>query len=81
MPIRKLFDAQGFDTIQTERLGAAFDTAWQVLKKSRPDFANGPLTTSARETLAKMIIEEAKLGEMSSIHLVDRAVIRFLDHR
>ena len=80
MPIIHLLRTHGFDTEQTERLGAAFDTAWQVLKTRQPDLADGPLTATSRETLAKIIIDEAKKGEADPMQLVDRALVRFIDH-
>jgi hypothetical protein len=80
VPIVRLLQDQGFSDAQTAALGAAFDAAWQVFKTRHPDLANGALTATSRETLAKFIVDEAKKGETNPARLVDRALIRFADH-
>lgn len=74
--VHAIFQDAGFDAETTARLGAAFDTAWQMLKTARPELGNGPLTATSRETLAKFVIELARRGVTDSAQLVEAAVAR-----
>ena len=77
VPIIPLLRAQGFDDDQTEMLGAAFDTAWQLLSTRDPLLKQQPAMGAARELLAKLVIEEGSKGELRPSVIVDRAVDRF----
>jgi hypothetical protein len=71
-----LFSDAGFDAEATARMGAAFDTAWQILKTADPWLAKGALMISTRETLAIFVIELAKRGVTDPAKLADMAVTR-----
>jgi hypothetical protein len=71
-----LLQQEGFDEQQTQRLGAAFDVAWQVLKTRHPDLANGPLTATARETLAKFVIQEGRKKIIKDERLLAERALR-----
>ena len=77
MPIIRMLQEQGFNPEQTTRLGSAFDLAWQILITRDPDLKSGPLTTVARELLAKVVIEEAQKGVTEEADLVEMALTRF----
>jgi hypothetical protein len=73
MPIAFLENSV-FDSDTTRLLGAAFETAWQRVKTSGITFADERYAASAREVLAKRIIEMAKRGERNPNRLVEGAL-------
>jgi hypothetical protein len=74
LKVHSLFQDVGFDAVATANMGAAFDTAWQILKTRDPLLANGPYTTSVREALARQIIEFAKTGLTDAGKLAEAAI-------
>jgi hypothetical protein len=74
--ITPVFQSQGFDPEAVELLGAAFDTAWQLVKTNYPYFASGPLAIRTREALAKHIIDRGMRGERDVRELVEGALSR-----
>jgi hypothetical protein len=62
-----------FDPEAVAILGAAFDAAWDVVQKSGIPLANAQATT-ARERLAKRIIEMGQKGTRDHQRLVEDAI-------
>jgi hypothetical protein len=79
VPIVRLLHESGFDAEQTERLGAAFDVAWQVLKTRKPELARGPQTAAAREQLAKFVIDEGRKGKIKDERLLAEQALRHFE--
>lgn len=76
MTILRSLKERRFDSEEVSRMGAAFDTTWQILKTSKPSLANGPLTVLTREAIAEHIIDMAARGETDVNKLVDDAIKR-----
>jgi hypothetical protein len=64
-----------FDPDAVRILTAAFDDAWQSLQTSGASYASDDHAKSAREILAKHIIEMAKLGERDQSRLREGALV------
>ena len=62
-----------FDPEAVAILGAAFDAAWDIVQKSGIPLANAQATT-ARERLAKRIIEMGQKGMRNHQRLVEDAL-------
>jgi hypothetical protein len=63
-----------FDPTASEILGAAFDAAWDTVKKSGSPLGGEAQATITRERLAKRIIEMGKRGERDQQRLVADAL-------
>jgi hypothetical protein len=74
MPIVSLVAKTAFDPDTTALLASAFDTAWNMVKKSGGPFAADSHAASTREVLATCIIEMGKKGERNPKRLVDGAL-------
>jgi hypothetical protein len=65
MTILRSLKERRFDSEEVSRMGAAFDTTWQILKTSKPSLA-----------IAEHIIDMAARGETDVNKLVDDAIKR-----
>lgn len=74
MPMIRLLANSAFDPEATERLGAAFDEAWQVLETAGGRLADEAHAAATREILAKTIILLGKSGEQDVTRLVHGAL-------
>jgi hypothetical protein len=74
--IVRTLQERGFDSETVSKLGAAFDTTWQVLKTSNPSLAKGPMTAPTREAIAKYILDMGADGETDVNKLVNGAITR-----
>jgi hypothetical protein len=77
MPIDPLLAKAAFDPETTAILAAAFDTAWETVKRSGSTIATDDDAESRREQLAKYIIAAAQDGERDPHRLVERALSQF----
>ena len=69
-----LGNSSSFDPEAVEILSAAFDDAWEEIKRSGSSLARPAYERGAREVLAKCIIEMAQRGERDRRLLSDAAV-------
>ena len=69
-----LGNSSSFDPEAVEILSAAFDDAWEEIKRSGSTLARPAYERGAREVLAKCIIEMAQRGERDRRHLSDSAI-------
>jgi hypothetical protein len=76
MSIDPLFSQKAFDPEMTAILAAAFETAWERIKRSGSPLAADAIAAATRESLAKHIVEAAKAGERDHNRLVDDALSR-----
>ena len=74
MSIASLLENAAFDPDTVTLLAAAFDTAWDTVEKSGSPLATGGQALSAREVLAKRIIEMGQQGERDRQQLVNDAL-------
>ena len=74
--VQLLFQSVGFNAETTARLGAGFDTAWQILKTADPSLSNSPRLPEMRERLAHIIIELGQAGVTDPARLAELAVSR-----
>ncbi|WP_141701496.1 hypothetical protein [Methyloceanibacter marginalis] len=74
MPMIRLLASSAFDPEATERLGAAFDQAWQVLEAAGSRLADEAHAAATREILAKTVILLGKSGERDVTRLVHGAL-------
>jgi hypothetical protein len=74
MSIIPLLANTTFDPEAVEILSAAFDDAWEQIKQSGSSLARPAFERSAREVLAKYIIEMAQYGERNRKLLCESAV-------
>jgi hypothetical protein len=65
-----------FDPEMTAVLAAAFDTAWERIKRSGSPLAMEAVASTTRDLLAKHIFEAAQAGERDHNRLVDTALSR-----
>ena len=72
-----LGNSSSFDPEAVEILSAAFDDAWEEIKRSGSSLARPAYERGAREVLAKCIIEMAQRGERDRRHLSESA-LKFL---
>jgi hypothetical protein len=70
MPILRLLRTAAFDPKATETLASAFDTAWNVLRRSGSTLAANDKAVMTREVLAKQIIAMGRTGERNQERLV-----------
>ena len=69
-----LGNSSSFDPEAVEILSAAFDDAWEEIKRSGSTLARPAYERGAREVLAKCIIEMAQRGERDRRHLSESAL-------
>jgi hypothetical protein len=74
MPILPLLKTAAFDPEATKTLGSAFDTAWNVLLRSRSTLAADDNARVTREVLAKRIVAMGRTGERDRHRLVNDAL-------
>ena len=74
MPLDPMLAKESFDPAQTRVICDAFDSAWEILQKSRSRFADSALALAARTTLAKRIIEVAHNGAVDKTDLRNDAL-------
>ncbi len=74
MSIIPLLANASFDPEAVEVLSAAFDDAWDKLKRSGSTLTRPAYERGAREVLAKCIIDMAQRGERDPHQLSDAAV-------
>jgi hypothetical protein len=74
MSIIPLLANTSFDPEAVATLSAAFDDAWETIKRSGSTLARPAYERGAREVLAKCIIEMAQRGERDKRHLSEAAV-------
>ena len=77
MPIDRLLKQRGFDAEMTARLGAAFDVAWEGIRFDGRELKDPAIAATAREVLAKIVIEEGMNGEQNAARLVEKVMARF----
>ena len=66
-----------FDPDAVRILTTAFDAAWRRVEYSGVAFDSDHLSKQARNTLAKYIIEQARLGERDERRLRDGAFLQY----
>ena len=74
MPILRLLRTAALDPEATETLSSAFDTAWNVLRRSGSTLAANNKAVMTREVLAKQIIALGRTGERNQERLVKDAL-------
>ena len=74
MSIAPFLREGSFDPEAMAILGAAFDAAWDALKKSGSPLASEAQAMTARERLAKRIIEMGQKGIRNHQQLVEDAL-------
>lgn len=74
MPISPFLANTSFDPETVETLSAAFEEAWERLKRSGSTLSRPAYERGAREVLAKRIIEMAQGGERDRQRLTDAAM-------
>jgi len=74
MPIVPLLAEAAFDPETVEILSAAFEDAWERIRRSGSTLARPAYERGAREVLAKSIIEMAQGGERDRSRLTEAAV-------
>jgi hypothetical protein len=74
MPILRLFRTAAFDPEATETLTSAFDTAWNVLRRSGSTLVANDKAVMTREVLATQIIALGRTGERNQERLVKDAL-------
>lgn len=76
MPIRRLLlRTAASDLESTETLVSAFDTAWNILRRSGSALAAADKAVMTRQLLAKQIIELGRTGERDQERLVRGALV------
>ena len=75
MPILPLLKTAAFDPEATKTLASAFDTAWNVLRRSGSTLAADDKAVVTREVLAKRIIAMGRTGERDRQRLVNDALV------
>ncbi len=74
MPIIQLLANSSFDPEAVATLSAAFDDAWEAVRRSGSSLSRPAYERGAREVLAKYIIELAQRGERDRRRLSAAAV-------
>jgi hypothetical protein len=74
MSIVSFLREEAFDPNAVEILAAAFDAAWETVRKSGSPLAGKAQAAATRERLAKRIIEMGKRGERDHQRLVADAL-------
>jgi hypothetical protein len=78
MTLVNRLEAEGvFDRDAVRILGQAFDEAWNTLVESGAQFADAAEQNAARDTIAKHIIQMARLGERDPKRLAESALLEF----
>jgi hypothetical protein len=75
MPILPLLKTKAFGPEATKTLASAFDTAWNVLRRSGSTLAADYNAIVTREVLAKHIIAMGRKGERDRQRLVNGALV------
>jgi hypothetical protein len=81
MPVVSLFGHLSFDPETTSLLASAFETAWEMVKKSGSPLAADGQALSTREILAKRIIGQAQAGERDPAKLTSDALTHLTGSR
>jgi hypothetical protein len=81
MPILPLLETAAFDPEATEILASAFDTAWNVLRRSGSTLATEENAVVTREALAKRIIATGRTGERNRQCLVNDALVHMANSK
>ena len=79
MSIIPFLQGNSFDPEAVAILGAAFDAAWDALQKSGSPLASDAQAMTARERLAKRIIEMGQKGMRNHQRLVEDAIAHLTD--
>jgi len=82
--LRKLSDLgeeAAFSPIEVRILVAAFDAAWEADRASGAPFADPIYQETAREVIAKFIIQAAKSGERDERALTEGALLQLANLR
>jgi hypothetical protein len=74
MAILPLLQNHSFDPEQVTILAAAFDDAWETIKRSGSTYASAPYERRAREIIAEHILDLARRGLMDCHRLSAEAV-------
>jgi transposase len=74
VPIDKLLASAAFEPDTVALLAAAFDAAWDTVKRSGSPLAAEDRAAATREVLARRIIEAGTNGERDVKRLVDDAL-------
>jgi len=75
MPILRLLKTAAFGPEESKVLAAAFETAWNVLRRSGSTLAANDKAAMTRELLAKQIVEMGQMGERDHQRLVNNALV------
>ena len=79
MSIIPFLQGNSFDPEAVAILGAAFDAAWDALQKSGSPLVSDGHAMTARERLAKRIIEMGQKGTRDHQRLVEDAIAHLTD--
>jgi hypothetical protein len=74
VPIDELLANAAFEPETVALLAAAFDTAWDTVKKSGSPLASEDKAAATRQVLARRILERGKGGERNLHRLVEDAL-------
>ena len=75
MPILRLLKTAAFDPKETKIFASAFDTAWNVLRRSGSTLAANDKAAMTREVLAEQIVKMGQAGERDHQRLVKHALV------
>jgi len=75
MPIQRLLQAAAPDADTTMVAASAFETAWNILRKSGSTLAAADKSIVARQLLAEQIIALGRAGERDQERLVRGALV------
>ena len=75
MPILRLLKTAAFGPEESKVLAAAFDAAWNVLRRSGSILVANDKAAMTREVLAKQIVEMGQTGERDHQRLVNNALV------
>jgi hypothetical protein len=75
MPILRHLKTAAFGPEESKVLAAAFDTAWNVLRRSGSTLAANDKAAMTREVLAKQIVETEQTGDRDHQRLMNNALV------
>ena len=75
MPILQHLKTAAFGPEESKVLAAAFDTAWNVLRRSGSTLVANDKAAMTREVLPKQIVEMGQTGERDHQRLVNNALV------
>jgi hypothetical protein len=75
------FDRMAFDPESTSVLIAAFEGAWDTVRKSGSPLAGAEQAAAAREVLARHLIERVQSGERDPQKLIAEALVHLTSAR